>query len=189
MSGTLPTQKIQLDASNLRGIAHPLRLRILSRLRTDGPATASDLARWLGVNSGATSYHLRQLADYGFIVDEPARGIRRQRWWRAAHANTLIRDELLADHGEGVTVLRILAQVWSNDMLLAVDAAPSLPSHWRDAQDFSDYCLWLTPTEAKDLIRQIHSVLRSRRVNGARDAEEPARFTVQLQMFPTLDGE
>ncbi|WP_192900738.1 ArsR/SmtB family transcription factor [Microbacterium sp. RG1] len=53
---------IRLDSRAVRALAHPLRSRILSRLRTHGPATATELASALGTNSGATSYHLRASA-------------------------------------------------------------------------------------------------------------------------------
>lgn len=59
-----------IDARNLQGIAHPVRVRMLAMLRAEGPATATTLARRLGLNTGATSYHLRQLAAHGFIVED-----------------------------------------------------------------------------------------------------------------------
>ena len=65
----------QLDARSLRGLAHPLRMRLLTALRRGGPATASQLAEKLGESSGATSYHLRQLAAHGFVEDAP------EQWW------------------------------------------------------------------------------------------------------------
>lgn len=67
----------------MRVLAHPLRSRLLAQLRVHGPASASDLARDLGTNSGATSYHLRQLAEVGLIHDSDlSRG--RRRVWQAA---------------------------------------------------------------------------------------------------------
>ena len=56
-----------------------------ARCASKGPATATTLAGLLGTNTGATSYHLRQLAEVGLVVEEPDRGSGRQRWWRAAH--------------------------------------------------------------------------------------------------------
>lgn len=76
------------DERALRALAHPLRLRLLALLRADGPATASRLARRLGESSGATSYHLRRLAQAGLVVEDPDHGTRRERWWRAAHQLT-----------------------------------------------------------------------------------------------------
>ena len=74
------------DARSLRGLAHPLRLQLLGLLRSDGPATATQLAVRTGQSSGATSYHLRQLAAYGFVIEDAERTTgRRERYWRAAH--------------------------------------------------------------------------------------------------------
>ena len=73
----------------LRALAHPTRLRMLGLLRVDGPATATTLATRLGLNTGQTSYHLRQLAQHGLVVDDAERGNGRDRWWRAAHQSTM----------------------------------------------------------------------------------------------------
>jgi len=70
-----------LGATELRALAHPLRLRMLEVLR-EGPATASQLGRTLGESSGATSYHLRVLAGVGMVEEDVERGNARERWWR-----------------------------------------------------------------------------------------------------------
>ncbi|MCX4673824.1 helix-turn-helix domain-containing protein [Streptomyces sp. NBC_01433] len=97
------TETTELAA--LKALAQPRRQRIFQHLTLHGPATSASLARALGLNTGATSYHLRELARYGFVVEtEPARteredtgprdaeasgsgaeapGARRRRWWRA----------------------------------------------------------------------------------------------------------
>ncbi len=69
-------------------LAHPERLRMLGLLRIEGPATATGLADRLGLNFGATSYHLRQLAKHGFIAEADDLGTKRERWWRAKHDTT-----------------------------------------------------------------------------------------------------
>ncbi|HET6706615.1 winged helix-turn-helix domain-containing protein, partial [Amycolatopsis sp.] len=55
----------ELDPDALKAVTHPLRRRILGVLSA-GPATATKLAQALGENTGATSYHLRELARFGF---------------------------------------------------------------------------------------------------------------------------
>ncbi|MFJ2093230.1 ArsR/SmtB family transcription factor [Streptomyces sp. NPDC087901] len=73
------------ELAALKALAQPRRQQILQHLTLHGPATSALLARALGLNTGATSYHLRELARYGFVADtvpqEP--GARRARWWRA----------------------------------------------------------------------------------------------------------
>jgi DNA-binding transcriptional ArsR family regulator len=63
-----------VDAASLKALAHPLRVDMFDRLAMLGPATASQLAEALGESSGATSYHLRQLARHGFIEEDTDRG-------------------------------------------------------------------------------------------------------------------
>jgi DNA-binding transcriptional ArsR family regulator len=85
-----------LSARELRGIAHPLRFRILELLR-EGPATASMLARELGESSGATSYHLRVLGSMKMIEELPDEGTRRERWWRRPDEVVLIESARAGD--------------------------------------------------------------------------------------------
>ncbi|TQJ56162.1 ArsR/SmtB family transcription factor [Streptomyces sp. SLBN-115] len=88
------------DLAALRALAQPRRQRMLEHLTLHGPATSATLTRALGLNTGSTSYHLRELARYGFVEEtdaekpwhrgeHPAAARRaepsthRERWWRA----------------------------------------------------------------------------------------------------------
>lgn len=82
--------RLNPDASSLRGLAHPLRLEIMDVLRFEGPATATTLARRLGVRTGSTSWHLLKLAEAGFIEEMPDHGTRQQRWWRPKYDKVLV---------------------------------------------------------------------------------------------------
>lgn len=70
------------DPERIKALNHPLRRRILHRLRAHGPGTSTTIGEALGVNTGTTSYHLRLLEKYGFIEDVPERSTGRERWWR-----------------------------------------------------------------------------------------------------------
>src|SRR5690349_10291551 len=77
-----------MESSNqLRALAHPVRLRILSLL-TGADLTAADVARELGITHANASYHLRFLLDAGEIGvsgEETIRGGRARRYrhhWR-----------------------------------------------------------------------------------------------------------
>src|SRR6476646_3384729 len=74
---------LRLDSRALQVLAHPLRSRLLTALRMDGPATATALAATLGTNTGATSYHLRKLASVG-LVEETGEGRGTERPWPPA---------------------------------------------------------------------------------------------------------
>ncbi|QXJ24137.1 helix-turn-helix domain-containing protein [Actinomadura graeca] len=72
------------DPGRIKALSHPLRRRILHRLRVHGPATSTTIGEVLGANTGTTSYHLRQLEKHGFIEEVPERSGGRERWWRPA---------------------------------------------------------------------------------------------------------
>jgi DNA-binding transcriptional ArsR family regulator len=66
-----------------RTLANPLRRRILSHLQQHREANSTTLAQALGESTGTTSYHLRKLAEQGFVAEIPEKSRGRERWWRA----------------------------------------------------------------------------------------------------------
>lgn len=69
-----------------RTLAHPLRSRLLAHLRLHGAASGAELARELGTNTGATSYHLRVLEGAG-LVEDTGLGDGRSRMWAASEGD------------------------------------------------------------------------------------------------------
>lgn len=180
-------QTVRLDARSVRGLAHPLRVKILGFLRTEGSATATTVAQHLGLNSGATSYHLRQLATYGFVVDDPGRGVGRERWWRAAHASTRWDREDMEVAGSGEAFLRAVAQNYIERIQHAADSFSTLPPQWQRASTMSDYVLRLTAEEAEQLNDDLLELLRRYRRHDPDDEQAPAGslpVSVQVQTFP-----
>src|SRR5215813_9030667 len=75
------------DPRALRAYAHPVRMRLIGLLRTEGPLTATRAADLIGESSGTCSFHLRQLAKYG-LVEEAEGGTGREKPWRATTTST-----------------------------------------------------------------------------------------------------
>ncbi|MFD8864722.1 ArsR/SmtB family transcription factor [Streptomyces sp. NPDC059590] len=180
-----------LDARSLRGLAHPLRIRLLEALRAYGPATASQLADRLGESSGATSYHLRQLAAHGFVKDDPERGKGRERWWKAAQRGTRVNSEdLLRDADPSVrgamnTLLYEHATGHGQELSTWLGTWRDWPEEWRRAWDISDFAIRLTPELAAELRDKLHEVIEGYRENEVgQDVENSARFRVHLHAFP-----
>jgi DNA-binding transcriptional ArsR family regulator len=71
------------DYRVLAAMTHPLRRRLLSLLKLDGPSTVGVLAQRTGQAVGSISHHLRALAAVELIEEVPelARD-RREHWWR-----------------------------------------------------------------------------------------------------------
>ena len=186
-----PTQ-VNLDAKQIRVLAHPLRSRLLGRLRLDGPATATRLAESLGTNTGATSYHLRQLAEVGLVAEDESAGRGRERWWRAAHdMSSWQRDAFAgdldameaADWLDSFALQRFLAraQRWQQ-------VRPDEPPAWRAAAGFSDYFLHLGPEQLSALTAELGTVIERYRALGETEPGPDARqVLLYLYAVPRLD--
>ncbi|HEY0951763.1 ArsR/SmtB family transcription factor [Nocardioides sp.] len=174
----------------LKALTHPVRVRILGMLRIDGPATATTLATRLGLNTGATSYHLRQLAQRGFVVDDAERGNGRERWWRAAHRYTT------TDTGSGDTVeerdtmdayLQSVVVVMTDLLQRSVEELAVLPEEWRETTTYSDWVLRLTPARARRLVEHLVTEMGGveEEAEGEDEGEDAAApYVVQISAFP-----
>ncbi|MBC9725539.1 helix-turn-helix domain-containing protein [Streptomyces sp. TRM68367] len=156
----------KLDARSLRGLAHPLRMQLLRTLKHHGPATASMLAERLGESSGATSYHLRQLAEYGFVEDVPERGKGRERWWQAAVQGLTFDENLLhatdpATRGAVDTYMHEVATNHARELSTWVATREEWLPAWSHSTDLSDWTLRLTPERALGLIEKMQALLAS----------------------------
>jgi DNA-binding transcriptional ArsR family regulator len=185
---------IELDPQNLRGLAHPLRMRILGALRTYGPSTATKLAERLGQSSGATSYHLRQLAAYGFVTEaEEKAGPGRERWWRAASRYTnLPRGSAREGVADAEGFMRALAADCYREMDGFLAELATLPAAWDEGWTMSDRILRLTPEEAKQLRFEIAEVVERYREEDPespeRRPEGSERVILQVQVLPRIEG-
>ncbi|MGX6601186.1 helix-turn-helix domain-containing protein [Micromonosporaceae bacterium Da 78-11] len=157
-------ENVTLSSRQIRVLAHPLRSRLLGSLRLNGPATATQLAGQLDTNTGATSYHLRQLAEVGLVAEEARDGGGRQRWWRPVHqVSSWSRSQYdddpdaaaAADWMEAEQVNRFAehAAAWRQQ-------APTESVAWRDAAEISDYFLTLDPRRTRELLAELHAVIR-----------------------------
>jgi DNA-binding transcriptional ArsR family regulator len=173
----------------LRVLSHPLRMRLLGLLRLEGPSTATRLGGRLGESSGTTSYHLRQLADHGFVADSDGLGTGRERWWHAVHRTTEWHTE---DFGgdEGQEVLdelerRLVAQ--RGRLLTAyLEQRDSLGPAWNGASSLNDWALRLTPEQARELSAEIGAVVA--RWADRHPAAQPADGSRLVSLTVDLSG-
>jgi DNA-binding transcriptional ArsR family regulator len=182
----MPSSAITPSAAGLRALSHPTRLKMLTLLRLEGPATATQLAQELKLNTGATSYHLRQLAEHGFIEEDTERGDARDRWWKAAHesthANLALRtsDE---DAESSEAYLHSVALMYTETLMQYAGEHRFLPAPWRHASTTSDWHLRLTPERSDELVAAIVQVIESW-TEDAGDTPGTGDFVVNLNAFP-----
>ena len=175
----------RIDARSLRGLAHPLRMSILEAVELDGPATATTLAARLGENTGTISWHLRLLAEHGYLEEDAERGTKRERWWRIPGPTVLDPSEFRDDPETSRALdvyLRGLVERYFDRVRAYVDE--DWPGEWQHAAALSDWRdLRLTPEQLHRLNEEIGAVIE--RYTGTEPAGENAeRVIVQLQSFP-----
>lgn len=172
-----------LDARSLRGLAHPLRIRILTLLQDRGPATGKTVSEWVDASSASASYHLRRLEAHGFIEEDTSLGTSRERWWRARHKGFRFPEHLDTDEPELSTAVRMaLAAGWSQELAAAVNMWAAQPEGWREAQIMSGRRTSLTLEEFTEFRREVRELFD--RYARASDAPGGRRVHIQLAAFP-----
>ncbi|WP_299035896.1 winged helix-turn-helix domain-containing protein [uncultured Pseudokineococcus sp.] len=196
----LPDADVVTEASRLQALAHPLRLRMLGLLRLEGPSTASRLAQRCGESSGLTSYHLRQLAGAGFVVDADAadlvgREVRgRDRWWKAASRFTVTHRPALGGDAEAAAsgdYYRAVVDLYAERARAWLLVEHTWPEQWQASSSLGDRMLSLTPEEVTALRADLDGVLARYRQHdpalppgtGSVPADAVG-VSLQLQLFP-----
>jgi DNA-binding transcriptional ArsR family regulator len=171
-----PAQDAMLTPKALRGLVHPIRLRLLDLLQADGPATATSLGQRIDQSSGVTSYHLRILAEHGFIVEDTERGTGRDRWWRAVHRTTSFTFRMPEDPGTEETIeeaerfIRLVADESHRRVLAAIATLPGRRAELSQLPwTVSEWPLQLTLEEARELRSAVSELI----VRYQRNPAEP----------------
>jgi DNA-binding transcriptional ArsR family regulator len=180
-------EHIELDSRALRVLAHPLRARLLSELRLHGPATATHLAERLTTNTGATSYHLRKLAEVN-LVAETGEGTGKQRFWAAAQDSHGWRDSR-TDDPDALAAASWLRQhyvsYFAERLARWEDERQFWPTAWQDASHMSDAILTATAEELDEVMAELSSVLLRAKERLGDEPRLGARVvSVQLYSLP-----
>lgn len=155
-------RSIQLtDPRALRAYAHPTRMTLVGLLRREGPFTATRAAELTGESVASCSYHLRILAKYGLVEQAPG-GKGREKPWRAT-----ARFTEWPDHSDDVAVAQaadalntVVAEQYFERIVRAIEHRHTLPRKWREAEQFGDALLHLTPEELTTLGERMAELLR-----------------------------
>ena len=182
------TVKRITDARTMRALTHPLRLRLLGVLRTDGAATASTLAGRVGEAVSLVSYHLHQLGEHGFIEEAPELAKDgRERWWKASHSHTSWSAVEFLDSPErraSETMLRReVIRAYFERIQAFMNEESEWSTEWIAASDMSDFFLKLTPEDTAQMRDEVHEVIE-RWAARKSDAEDAEQVTLIMNLFP-----
>jgi DNA-binding transcriptional ArsR family regulator len=150
------------DAQTMRALSHPVRIAILETLGVEGPMTATEVGEHIGESPTTCSFHLRQLAKYGF-VEEAGGGKGRARPWRMKTLGISIR-------GHGNPEAELAAQVLGDMMLERQrdryrtwqNTKAAYPREWREAAGETGHVVYLTAAELKQLREDLSELIDQR---------------------------
>ena len=182
------------DPRMMRALAHPARIAILQQLALEGPATATECADFTGLSPSACSYHLRALASYGFVEEDPAATADgRQRPWRARIIAMTVEDR--PDQPEAVRAAgRLLQDTVDADTAVLRQRyrsrAAQYPADWREAAGGLMDILHVTASELAAVRDQIQAILDPyRRLDRAERPAGAQRVRVELDLLPWFEPE
>ncbi len=154
-----PERRTIKDAAALKALAHPLRLDLLEVLLVKGPRTATELAEMLGSSPSNCSWHLRKLAEHGFVTEVPgAKG--RARPWQAETAG-LSWDEAEAEpeaRAAGLGLTEVLLTRELQRLLAAQEVLHLEPAEWKQATTVVQTGTWVTAEEAKEISAKLEEL-------------------------------
>jgi hypothetical protein len=171
------------DVSTARVLAHPTRWQLLGLLRSEGPATAAQLAARIGQSAANCSWHLRLLHRYGF-VSPATTASRRDRPWRVEDVTLVLADpagRLPPDEREALLTIFHEYEIeqfrswWRT-------ARRRQPRSWRESAFSQLSVVWLTPQELDELGTAIGDTVVGFTGDRSRLAARP-RGSRQVRVF------
>ncbi|MEW2522204.1 ArsR/SmtB family transcription factor [Actinacidiphila alni] len=149
------------DPLAIRAMAHPVRLEIHALLGEEGPLTAAEAARRLGISQALASHHLRQLAKYDFVEPAPGKDNRERPWRVVSTSQTWSRADLTPERAAAVNVLEQLMAERALDQLAKwQQRRPAEEPRWRDSTGIDHTGIYLTAEELTEVTGQIAALLQ-----------------------------
>jgi DNA-binding transcriptional ArsR family regulator len=151
------------DPKAMRALAHPVRLQLLEELADAGALTATEAAERVGESPSNVSFHLRQLAKYGYVVEAEGGTGRRRPWklkslgmrWTDVHA-----DEEVA--GAARELGRVQFDRYLDRARRGLEERHAQPEKWRAVTGVNQMRLYLTPEELKAVDDELVEILLTR---------------------------
>jgi DNA-binding transcriptional ArsR family regulator len=148
------------DVRTIRALAHPVRIALIEVLSVYGPMTATEAGERIGESPTTCSFHLRQLARYGF-VEEAGGGKGRARPWKMTSIGMTI--PTTGEDAETEIAVATLTRLFRERQLARyqtwLETRSMYPVRWRKAVGDSDHVFWVTAEELEALNEELLSLL------------------------------
>jgi DNA-binding transcriptional ArsR family regulator len=157
-----PPQQVT-DVRALRALTHPVRIALIEALSMSGAMTATEVGERIGESPTTCSFHLRQLAKYGF-VEEAGGGKGRARPWRMTSVGMSFastHEDPEAELASGAA-LRMIRERELDRYRTWLETRTSYPPRWREAAGDSEYIYYVTAEELAQLNQELSAMLQGR---------------------------
>jgi DNA-binding transcriptional ArsR family regulator len=172
------------DAQTMRALTHPVRIAIIEQLSVGGPMTATEVGDKIGESPTTCSFHLRQLAKYGF-VEEAGGGKGRARPWRMSSIGMQISSN--SEDPEAAVASAALGRLFRERQLERyrnwLESRGTYPQEWRRAASDSEYLFFLTVDELRALNDEILAFLLPRCQERLQDPTKRPSGSVPVEML------
>lgn len=142
----------------MRALAHPLRIQLLETVIALGRATATELAEELGQSPANCSFHLRKLAEFGYIERVDGATGREKPWRVVDPTQDLVPDPDDPEALQASTAVSAAVRDWDFARMRAADGRPN-PPEWRGATFQHGATMIVTPDEARQIASDLAAVL------------------------------
>ncbi|HEX3796286.1 MAG TPA: helix-turn-helix domain-containing protein [Acidimicrobiales bacterium] len=178
----LPIREIT-DARTMRALAHPVRIALIEALTLNGPMTATQVGERIGESPTTCSFHLRQLAKYGF-VEEAGGGKGRSRPWRITSVGMRFG---YSDDAETDVAASLLGQLFRERQLARYwawrNTRGDYPKPWREASGDSEFVFYLTAEELEDFNEELNAFLLPKFRERLMDASKRPANAVPVELL------
>jgi hypothetical protein len=169
----------------MRAITHPVRLALLDALLLEGPLTATRASELIAEPPNTCSFHLRQLAKYGF-VEEAGGGPGRNRPWRltdfAMHFTDVHEDPTARFAARSLD--RILRERYFARLEVFYASRSEYPREWQAVTGGSQFLLHVSPDELRAVDQEITAILdRYRERISDPNLRAPDSLPVEVLLF------
>ena len=192
--GTLGNPVELTDPRMMRALAHQARIAIWTHLGMHGPATATECAQIAGLSPSACSYHLRTLARYGFVEEDPQSAADgRERPWRAR-----LLAFNMSNGPDAPPATQVASQLLVENMRAAAEEIrvrylarrSEYPADWQTAAGEVFSVAHVTPDELDRMRSEVLEVMaRYIRLDPASRSSGALPVRIMLDLFPWFGPE
>jgi DNA-binding transcriptional ArsR family regulator len=184
--GAVPPVREITDARTLRALSHPVRLALIEQLTISGAMTATELGERIGETPTTCSFHLRQLAKYGF-VEEAGGGKGRARPWRMTSIGMSFGDSSGNEDPEYDIASSTLALMFRERSFERyrrwMESKASYPRRWRNAAQNNEAVFYVTPEELEELNTEVTALLMSKYFDRLADRSKRPPGSVPVEIL------